>query len=69
MTSATTLKDLSALKESGLKILAEHLGPIGMINFIRLFSNGEGDYTEEQKDYDFTREEFLQYAKEHGEII
>ena len=69
MTSAITLKELSVLKESGLKILAEHLGPIGMINFIRLFSNGEGDYTEEQKDYDFTEEEFLKYAAEHGETI
>ena len=68
MTSAATLKDLSILKESGLKVLAEHLGPVGMINFIRLFSNGYGDYTEENKDYDITEEEFLKYVKEQGEM-
>ena len=30
---------------------------------------GKGDYTEEQRDYDFTREEFLEYARENGETI
>ena len=68
ITSAATLKDLNMLKEEGLKVLAERFGPVGMENFIRLFSNGEGDYTEESKDYDITEEEFLQYLKETGEI-
>jgi hypothetical protein len=39
-----------------------------MVNFIRLFSNGEGDYTEESKNYDVTEEEFMQYLKETGEV-
>ena len=41
-----------------------------MVNFIRLFSNGEGDYTKEKQEgkYDITEEEFLQYVKENGEI-
>ena len=39
-----------------------------MVNFIRLFSNGEGDYTEESKDYDIAEEEFLEYLKETKEI-
>jgi len=68
MTSAATLKDLSVLKEKGLKILAENLTPVELINFIRLFSNGEGDFTKERQGMDITREEFLQYAKEKGEL-
>ena len=64
ITSANTLKDLNVLRETGLKVLAEKLGPVGMVNFIRLFSNGEGDYTEEHKDDDITEEEFLNYVSE-----
>ncbi|MCL2859817.1 MAG: hypothetical protein FWF46_04525 [Oscillospiraceae bacterium] len=68
ITSATTLKDLSILKEKGLKILAENLTPVELINFIRLFSNGEGDFTKERQNMDITREEFLAYAKQKGEL-
>ena len=39
-----------------------------MVNFIRLFSNGEGDYTEENQNYNITEEEFLKYVKEKGEL-
>ena len=67
MTSAVTLRELSLLKEKGLKILAENLTPVELINFIRLFSDGEGDFTKERQNMDITREEFLKYAAEHGE--
>ena len=65
--SATTYKDLINLKEKGIKALVEALGPIGMINFIRLFSNGEGDYTKERENFEITEDEFLKYVKENGE--
>ena len=67
MTSALTLKNTNILKEKGLKILAEHLTPVELINFIRLFSDGEGDFTKEKQGMDITREAFLKYAAEHGE--
>ena len=66
--SAVTLKDVSLLKEKGLKILAENLTPVELINFIRLFSNGEGDFTKERQGKDISREEFLKYAKKKGEL-
>ena len=67
ITSAVTLKDLNVLKEKGLKILAENLTPVELINFIRLFSDGKGDFTKEKQNMDISREEFLKYAAEHGE--
>ena len=69
ITSAVTLKDLHDLKEKGLKILADNLSPVELINFMRLFSNGEGDFTKERQDMDISREEFLKYAEEHGEYV
>jgi len=69
ITSAITLKDINILKEKGLKILAENLTPVELINFIRLFSDGEGDFTKERQDMDISREEFLKYAAEHGECL
>jgi len=69
MTSAVTLKNVNSLKEKGLKILAENLTPVELINFIRLFSDGNGDFTEERQNMDITRDEFLKYAAEHGETI
>jgi len=69
MTSAITLKNMNILKEKGLKILADNLTPVELINFIRLFSDGEGDFTKERQEMDITREKFLKYAEDHGETI
>ena len=69
ITSAVTLKNINALKEKGLKILADNLNPVELINFIRLFSDGEGDFTKERQNMDISREKFLKYAEEHGETI
>jgi hypothetical protein len=69
MTSAMTLKNLNVLKEKGLKVLADNLTPVELINFIRMFSDGEGDFTKERQNMDISRNEFLQYAREHGETI
>ena len=65
--SAITLKNINEIKEKGLKILADNLTPVELINFIRLFSDGKGDFTKERQEMDITREEFLKYAAEHGE--
>ena len=64
MASVNALKELSLLREKGLRILAEQLSPVEFVNFIRLFSNGEGDYTEENKNADIIEEEFLKYVSE-----
>ncbi|HOJ10069.1 MAG TPA: hypothetical protein PK733_05690 [Clostridiales bacterium] len=50
MINALNLKDLGNLQEEGLKALSEKLGPIGMVNFIRLFDNGKGDYSKERRE-------------------
>jgi hypothetical protein len=67
--SATTYKDLMNLKEKGMRALIDTLGAVETINFIRLFTDGEGDYTKERENIDITEEEFLQYVKENGEYI
>ena len=47
---AVTVKDLERIRQEGLKALKEKLGPVGMIKFIQMYSDGEGDYTEERKE-------------------
>ena len=50
--------------KTGIELFA-----VGMVNFIRLFSDEEGDFTKERQKMDITRDEFLKYAEEHGETI
>ena len=47
---AVTVKDLERIRQEGLKALKERLGPVGMIKFIQMYSDGEGDYTKERKE-------------------
>ncbi len=47
---AVTVKDLEKIRQEGLKALREKLGPVGMIKFIQMYSDGEGDYTEERRE-------------------
>lgn len=47
---AVTVKDLETIRQEGLKALREKLGPVGMIKFIQMYSDGEGDYTEERRE-------------------
>ena len=47
---AVTVKDLERIRQEGLKALKEKLGPVGMIKFIQMYSDWEGDYTEERKE-------------------
>ncbi len=46
---AVTVKDLEKIRQEGLKALREKLGPVGMVKFIQMYSDGEGDYTEERR--------------------
>lgn len=46
---AVTVKDLEKIRQEGLKALREKLEPVGMIKFIQMYSDGEGDYTEERR--------------------
>ena len=64
---AVTVKELERIRKEGLKALREKLGPVGMIKFIQMYSNGSGDYTEERNDIlkDVGIEDFEIYLKEH----
>ena len=46
---AVTVKDLEKIRQEGLKAVREKLGPVGMVKFIQMYSDGEGDYTEERR--------------------
>ena len=46
---AVTVKDLEKIRQDSLKALREKLGPVGMIKFIQMYSDGEGDYTKERR--------------------
>jgi hypothetical protein len=42
------LKTLNQVRREGLSVLAESLGPVDMIRFLRQFDMGHGDYTAER---------------------
>ena len=48
MISQLVAKDLNSIRRLGINALTEKLGPIGMIEFIRQFDTGYGDYTKER---------------------
>ena len=58
--TAITVKDLENIRAEGLKALKEKLGAVGMIKFIQMYSNGQGDYTRDRAEYlkDATIEDF-----------
>jgi len=64
---AVTLKELEQIRQEGLKALKEKLGPVGMIKFIQMYSNGKGDYTKEREELlkDVTIEDFKKFAKNY----
>jgi hypothetical protein len=37
------------LRTAGCKALADALGPLGMVRFLRQFEQGRGDYTHDRK--------------------
>ena len=48
MISQTLTKDINSIKRLGIEALTERLSPIGMIEFMRQFDSGYGDYTKER---------------------
>jgi hypothetical protein len=48
MISQTLPKDMSSIRKLGIDALTEKLGPIGMVEFMRQFDSGYGDYTKER---------------------
>jgi hypothetical protein len=40
---------LNQVRQIGLKVLLEKLGPVGMIRFLQQFETGYGDYTAERE--------------------
>ncbi len=40
--------DLNTIRKMGLEALLEKLGPVGMVEFMRQFDAGYGDYTKER---------------------
>ena len=48
------------LRTAGCKALADALGPLGMARFLRLFEQGNGDYTRDRKKW--LRDQSLQTA-------
>ena len=44
-------RDLSTIRKMGIKALTEKLGPVGMVEFIRQFDSGYGDYTKERHEW------------------
>ena len=65
---AVTVKDLEKIRQEGLKALREKLGPVGMIKFIQMYSDGEGDYTKERREKlkDLNEEDLKKYLR--GEV-
>lgn len=44
-------RNLSAIRRMGIEALTEKLGPVGMVEFIRQFDSGYGDYTKERHEW------------------
>lgn len=64
---AVTVRELERIRREGLKALKEKLGIEGMIKFIQMYSDGEGNYTEEKNEIlkDTTIEDFEKFLKEN----
>ena len=47
--TAIDIRNLAEVRKAGLDALERELGPVGMVYFLRLYSNGNGDYTTERE--------------------
>ena len=63
---AVTIRKLERIRRDGLKALKEKLGVEGMINFIQMYSDGKGDYTEERRKIlkDLNKKELQDFLRE-----
>jgi len=48
---SSTIRDLCTIRRMGIVALTEKLGPVGMVEFLRQFDSGYGDYTEERHEW------------------
>ena len=48
MINQALTKNMNSIRRLGIEALTEKLGPIGMIEFMRQFDSGYGDYTKER---------------------
>ena len=48
MIEQALVKDMNSIRRLGIEALTEKLGPIGMVEFMRQFDSGYGDYTKER---------------------
>jgi hypothetical protein len=44
-------RDLGFIRKKWIEALTEKLGPVGMVEFIRQFDSGYGDYTKERHEW------------------
>jgi hypothetical protein len=51
MNSQTIVKDMNTIRKLGIEALNEKLGPIGMVEFMKQFDSGYGDYTKERHNW------------------
>ena len=59
------LKNIEKIKQEGIAALSEKLGPVGMVHFIHLFDNGNGDFTKEREKLlnEIEKKEVLEFLK------
>jgi hypothetical protein len=48
MISEVLAKDVNSVRRLGIDALTEKLGPVGMLEFMRQFDSGFGDYSKER---------------------
>lgn len=65
---AVKANDLEKIRKEGLKALKDTLGVEGMIKFIQMYSNCNGNYTQERRELlrDVTIEEFERFLEENN---
>ena len=51
MILSNSMHDLSNIRRRGIEALTEKLGSVGMVEFIRQFDSGYGDYTRERREW------------------
>jgi len=51
MINQATIKDINTVRRLGIEALTEKLGPVGMIEFMRQFDHGYGDYTKDRHNW------------------
>jgi hypothetical protein len=45
------VKDMNTIRKLGIEALSEKLGPVGMVEFMRQFDSGYGDYTKNRHNW------------------